>query len=94
MDLKTVLLESKGYQEFLAGNEVECTADHINNKNITMGEHIMVYKDSLANATELSLPTREKQSEYVGIEGTVTAINSPIETDASYSKQTLRLKKL
>lgn len=76
MELKTVLLNNNLYQEYLNGQEVECTANQINNKNIQPGDHIMVYKDTLASASDIPTPTREKQSEYIGIEGTVTQINT------------------
>ena len=75
MDLKTVLLDNNKYHEYLNGQEVECPASKINTRNIQPGDHIMVYKDSLGVKTGVGVPTREKQSDYIGVEGTVTQVN-------------------
>lgn len=72
--LKTIRLEGTEYEQYLAGNEVMCEATHLTTRDVREGEHVMVYKDTVANHTNVSVPRREMQSEYIGVEGMVTGI--------------------
>jgi hypothetical protein len=95
MELKRVLLNNTKYHEFLGGQEVDCFRELVHPKDIQQGEHIMVYKDSIAAKTGVTAPTREKQSDYIGVEGTVTAITILEDiTNNNHSIQTITVKKL
>lgn len=74
MHLKSVKLDNDSYHEYLAGNEIHCEAGKLSTKELSVGEHVMVYKDTTATNSDASVPKREMQSEYIGIEGTVVSV--------------------
>jgi hypothetical protein len=74
MNLKSIKLDNKTYDDYLHGKEVRCAATQLTSKNLHEGEHILVYKDTVANNTNSAVPKREMQSEYIGIEGVVTKV--------------------
>lgn len=74
MEMKSLTLDNATYHEYLEGKEVSCTADHLTNKSVKEGDHIMVYKDTLASNSDVPLPRREIQSDYIGTEGIVTSV--------------------
>jgi hypothetical protein len=74
MHLKSVKLDNNTYHEYLAGGDVNCAAEKLSSKDITVGEHVMVFKDTVAADTDGAVPKREMQSEYIGIEGTVIRV--------------------
>lgn len=75
MNLKTIKLDNDSYHEYLDGKEIRCAARALENKSLSEGEHVLVYKDTVAASTSLSPPKSEMQSQYIGVEGTVTRIN-------------------
>lgn len=75
MDLKTIKLDSTTYHEYLDGKEVRCAAAAIDNKSLAEGEHVLVYRDTVAAGTAISPPKSEMQSQYIGVEGMVTRID-------------------
>jgi hypothetical protein len=74
MHLKSVKLDDTSYHEFLAGDEIHCEAGKLTTKNLAEGEHVMVYRDTVATNTNISLPKSDMQSEYIGVEGMVTKV--------------------
>ncbi len=74
MQLKTVKLSPDLYHEFLEGKEVVCQSDSLSSKDIVVGEHVLIFKDSTSAETNVSPPRREMQSEYIGIEGSVLSV--------------------
>jgi hypothetical protein len=82
MNLKSIKLDSISYHDYLEGKEVHCSASAAANKHLAAGEHVLVYRDTVAASTAVSPPKREMQSEYIGIEGTVTRVSGQdIESD-------------
>ena len=75
MNLKSIKLDNTTYHEYLEGKEVHCSASAAANKHLAEGEHILVYKDTVAASTAVSPPKRAMQSEYIGIEGKVTRVS-------------------
>ena len=75
MNIKTVKLDNAAYHEYLEGKEIRCGAAGVQNKQLAEGEHVLVYKDTVAAGTSVAPPKSEMQSEYIGIEGKVTQIN-------------------
>lgn len=74
MNQKSIKLEGAAYEEYLAGKEVVCVAAQLNTRNLREGDRILVYRDTVGNNTDASLPKREMQSEYIGVEGMVTSL--------------------
>jgi hypothetical protein len=79
------------YNRYLQGDEVLITVNI--NDNIFEGDHVLVYKDSIPVTTNIAVP-REKQSEYIGVEGVVTKlIDRTYEKDSTDpKKQTMAVK--
>lgn len=75
MNLKTIKLDNNAYHEYLDGKEIRCAAGAVDNKLLTEGEHVLVYRDTVAAGTAASPPKSEMQSQYIGVEGMVTRIN-------------------
>jgi len=82
MELHQVLI--KNFQDYLDGKEVEATAKLKENKVLQPGDHVLVFKDSLAATSTLSVP-RSKQDLSIGIEGTVTQVDmrDPVKKEGS-----------
>lgn len=74
MHLKSVKLDDSSYHDYLAGKEIHCEAGKLSTKELCVGEHVLVYKDTAATNSDASVPKREMQSEYIGIEGTVVRV--------------------
>jgi hypothetical protein len=78
------------YENYLNGEEVMTIM--VSPDYIFEGDHVMVYKDSIPVNTSLTVP-REKQSEYIGVEGIVTKlIDRVYEENADEKHQTLLVK--
>jgi hypothetical protein len=75
MNLPSVKLDNNSYHEYLEGKEVLCPASAVATRHLAEGEHVLVYKDTVASGTNISPPKSEMQSEYIGIEGRVTNTN-------------------
>ena len=73
--MKNIKLEHDSYHRYLEGNEVRCEAGLLSEKDVHVGEHILVFKDNAAAYTSASVPKREMQSDYIGIEGVITAVD-------------------
>jgi len=71
MDLPKVIIKDR-YSDFLNGKEVEATVAS-GKDTIAKGMHVMGFHDSIAIHTAFTVP-RERQSQYIGIEGMVTAV--------------------
>jgi hypothetical protein len=95
MEMRKVLLNHEDFQQYLAGNEVECPPDQLVN-GVRTGDHIIVYKNSVASVVDAAVPTREKQADYIGVEGTVTQVNHlhPVGDRSQRLLQTVYIKKL
>lgn len=61
------------YTDFLNGKEVEAIVAG-NGAHPAKGMHVMAFHDSIAINSNVSVP-REKQSQYIGVEGVVTALS-------------------
>jgi hypothetical protein len=75
MNLTSVKLDNNSYHEYLEGKEVLCPASALATKHLAEGQHVLVYKDTVAAGTNISPPKSEMQSEYIGVEGKVTNVN-------------------
>ena len=72
MNLKSIKLDSENYHEYVSGKEVIC---HVKDR-LTVGEQVLVLKDTTANYTDAAVPTRERQADYIGVNGAVAAVLS------------------
>ena len=71
MDLPKVIID-ENYSDYLNGKEVVATV--VSQKSpVEKGMLVMGFHNSIAVNTGISVP-REKQSQYIGIEGRVTEI--------------------
>lgn len=84
MELKTVKLATADFENFLAGIEVFCPAPF---PTPNEGEKVMVLRDSTANHTAAGVPTRERQSDYIGVQGIVTHVTRGAEPGIMILKQ-------
>jgi hypothetical protein len=73
MQLHQVLI--KNFQEYLAGREVEATITLKEGEVVSPGESVLAVKDSIAAKTNIPVP-RSKQDHVIGVEGTITEIQS------------------
>jgi hypothetical protein len=71
MKLPEAIVKEK-FSDYLKGNEVEATVVKTGAALYT-GEHVLVYKDSIASTADVTVPKQE-QSHYIGIEGTITQL--------------------
>ena len=87
--LKAFVLDN--YRDFLEGVEVRAGIIGRHDHNPAPGEHVMVFKHSIASETDVPVP-KSQQSHYIGIEGTVTAIEQ--EPSSAGARAILKVKKL
>ncbi len=81
MNLKTIKLDREKYHEYVEGKEITFPAAAIDNKDdLQEGEHVLVFRDTVAANTNVSPPKSEMQSQYIGVEGMITRAN--IQTSA------------
>ena len=73
MEMKSVKLDPDHYQKFLSGKEVFCNVSYAHG-TIQTGDEVIVLRDSTANHTTASTPTRERQADYIGVKGKVTSV--------------------
>jgi hypothetical protein len=66
------------YEQYLNGTEVTATANSTD--NIFEGDHVLVFRNSIPAHTSVAVP-REKQADYIGVEGIVTKLIDRIYTD-------------
>jgi hypothetical protein len=83
MDLPKVIIKDK-YADFLIGKEVEATVVS-EPRDVEKGMHVMGFHNSMAVHTSVTVP-REKQSQYIGVEGMVTEIRTDPSGDRSEVK--------
>lgn len=88
MDLPKVIIK-ENYNDFINGKEVEATVA-LAGSRLAEGMHVMGYHDSIAAKTAIAVP-REKQAQYIGVEGIITAI-SPRTAEAQH-RQRVRIVK-
>jgi hypothetical protein len=82
---KLPVITLKGnYENYLNGEEVMTTIK--SHDYIFEGDHVMVYKDSISVNTSITVP-REKQSEYIGVEGVVTKLIDRVFEDSADEKE-------
>lgn len=72
--MKSIKLDHNSYHQYLEGNEVRCEAGLVSEKELQIGDHILVFQDTTAAHTTASVPRREMQSNYIGVEGIITDI--------------------
>lgn len=89
MAFQQILLRKEMYENFVNGQVVEVRMNSPESPFRT-GEHVMVHKDTVAAATTATVPVREDQADYIGIEGRVLHV----ERSASNASQRLLIKKL
>jgi hypothetical protein len=70
MEPQTILLDPAIYHDYVEGKEVSCASK----LSLHTGDHVMVYKNSLAASTSIPVPHSSWQSESIGIEGLVTSV--------------------
>ncbi|MFZ6011806.1 MAG: hypothetical protein ACOYXT_15800 [Bacteroidota bacterium] len=93
MRLESVYIK-ENFSEYLNGNEVEVVTELQEEKSLYPGDHVMVYKDTIAATSDLAVP-KHQQSHYIGIEGTITDIGIRESENQSGRKiQVLKVKKL
>lgn len=75
MKLKSINLSVPVYHDYVSGTAVALSPAKI---ELSVGEHVMVYKDTVAASSSVSVPKSTQQSDSIGIEGVVTNIrNNP-----------------
>jgi hypothetical protein len=92
MNLETVFLEGNTYKAYLQGDEVESTFSTAN-KNMQPGQHIMVFRDSVAANSVLTVPA-DKESASIGVEGMITKVDCVTDLKKGVVEQHLKIKKL
>jgi hypothetical protein len=93
MSLPKVVIKDH-YKEYLDGEEVRAFLVDSVAAPLQPGEHVMVFKDSLAAATDIPVP-KQQQAHYIGIEGTVTRTEvGPAGKGSSAERQQLLVKKV
>ena len=73
--MKTLKLDHHSYHQYVEGNEIRCEAGLLSDKDPKIGDHVLVFKDTAAAYTSAGVPKREMQSNYIGVEGVITAID-------------------
>ena len=91
MALAEVLI--KNFEDYLKGAEIEATSVVKGDAMIRPGDHVLVYKDSIAARTNISVP-KGKEDHSIGVEGTVvkTELREPVQAGSRI--QILRIKKI
>jgi hypothetical protein len=79
-----VITLKNNYENYLNGEEVMTTFK--SHDYIFEGDHVMVYKDSISVNTSITVP-RDKQSEYIGVEGIVTKLIDRVFEDSADEKE-------
>jgi hypothetical protein len=92
MNLETVYLTRKVYNEYLQGAEVESTLS-TQNKNMQPGQHVMVFHDAIASSPAFTVPAN-RETESIGIEGMVTKVDRVTDLKKGNVEQHLKIKKL
>ena len=91
-NIQPVYLGTTSYTAYLAGAEVQSSVD-TNNKKMEPGQHVMVFKDTVAASTSLPVPA-DKESESIGVEGMVIQVNSVTDMKKGTTQQQLKVKRL
>jgi hypothetical protein len=89
--LQSIYLK-ENYTAYLKGAEVESTVN-TKNKNLEPGQHILVFPDSVAASTPLTVPAN-KETDNVGVEGLVTQVNRVTDLKKGEIVQHLKLKRI
>jgi hypothetical protein len=66
--MKSVKLDLHNYHRYLEGDDVHCRPK----ETFQQGEHVMVFKDTVAVSTGIAPPRSESLSDNIGVEGLVT----------------------
>jgi hypothetical protein len=82
--MPSIKLTPDMYHAYVEGQEVSC---HPPRYELHTGDHVMVFKDTLAATSSISVPNSTQQSQAIGVEGVVVQEHSP-QSDA------VRIKKL
>lgn len=75
MDLRKAVIEAPFYSDYLEGKEVEARITEASPGEVSPGERIIAFKNTIASATDVTVP-RTQQSHYIGVEGTVLKVLS------------------
>jgi len=86
MEHQSINLNNTMYHDFLSGKEIVFITSQ---KPLKVGDHLIVYKNTLAATSSVSVPTTELQSDSIGVEGIVTNAKPTDETS-----QQITLRKL
>lgn len=70
MNKQTILLEPTIYHDYVEGKEIHCFSKF----DLHTGDHVMVYKNTIAASTSVPVPHSSQQSEAIGVEGIVTIV--------------------
>lgn len=71
MNKPTILLAPAMYHDFVEGRQIQCSSD----LELHSGEHVVVYKNTLAASTSVPVPHSNQQSDSIGVEGIVTIVD-------------------
>jgi hypothetical protein len=75
MEIKSLKLDSENYHRYVNGSEVTCIP-RTGKADFLPGEHVMVYKDTVATNSAAGVPKGEYLTENIGVEGMVVAVGS------------------
>ncbi|HYF66831.1 MAG TPA: hypothetical protein VD884_01785 [Ohtaekwangia sp.] len=73
MKLKSVNLSTPLYHDYVSGTAVVFSPGK---EKVSVGEHVMVFKNTVAASTSVSVPKSTQQSDSIGVEGVVTQIHN------------------
>ncbi len=84
MNLPTININRELYHEFVNGLEVMIDA----NAGLSPGDHVLVYKNTIAAESSVAVPHVTQQSDSIGVEGVV------LRNDDSASSRLLCIRKI
>jgi hypothetical protein len=71
MNKQTIFLEPTIYHDYVVGKEIHCETK----QQLHTGDHVMVFKDTIAVSTSVPVPHSSQQSDSIGVEGLVTGVS-------------------
>ena len=69
MSLQSINLKPVLYHDYVEGKDVVCSSSLLQ-----PGEHVMVFKDTIAATSSVPVPHSSQHSDSIGVEGIVTAV--------------------
>jgi hypothetical protein len=92
MELPKVIIKDD-YSAYLNGKEVKAALIDSVSAPLEPGNHVIAFKDSIAAASDVPVP-KQQQSHYMGVEGTVTEIETVSANRHSSERQLIKIQKL